>query len=52
MRVNPVYSRTQKYTNEFSVIYYIFRDIPAKLSRSAKQHPPNMRKTLNTRACA
>jgi hypothetical protein len=41
MRVERTYSRVQTLVNEFSVNCFNFRIIPAKLSRSVKQHPSN-----------
>jgi hypothetical protein len=41
MRVERTYSGAQTHKNRFSVNYLYLRAIPAKLSRSAKQHPSN-----------
>jgi hypothetical protein len=40
MRVERTYSRVQVPTHRFYVIYSIFRDMMAKLSRNAKQETP------------
>jgi hypothetical protein len=39
MRVERTYSGVQTLTNRFVMHYFNLRIIPAKLSRSAKQHP-------------
>jgi hypothetical protein len=41
MGVERIYFRVQTPTNQFSVNYFNLQMIPAKLSRSAKQHPSN-----------
>jgi hypothetical protein len=41
MRVERIYSGAQKLTNRFVMDYSNSRIIPAKLSRSATQHPSN-----------
>jgi hypothetical protein len=41
MRVERTYSGVQTLTNEFVINYFNLQIIPAKLSRSAKQHPSN-----------
>jgi hypothetical protein len=41
MRVERIYSGVQTPTNQFDMNHFNLRITPAKLSRSAKQHPSN-----------
>jgi hypothetical protein len=42
MRVERNYDKVQKPTDRFVMNYLNLRNIPAKLGRSAKQHPSNL----------